>query len=132
MKPDVNLNLIRCGVLGMAILLGGALIATPAEAVAQTSSTAQPAAGSINGTVVDSEGEPVIGATVMVKGTTIGTATDIDGQFHIKAAPGQEVIIKGFGYETATIKVTSQKDYSVTLKLAAQSLDDVVVIGYGT
>ena len=40
MKPDVNLNLIRCGVLGMAILLGGALIATPAEAVAQTSSTA--------------------------------------------------------------------------------------------
>ncbi len=132
MKPDVNLNLIRCGVLGMAILLGGALIATPAEAVAQTSSTAQAAAGSINGTVVDSEGEPVIGATVMVKGTTIGTATDIDGQFHIKAAPGQEVIIKGFGYETATIKVTNQKDYSVTLKLAAQSLDDVVVIGYGT
>ena len=85
----------------------------------------------ITGTVVDAMG-PVIGASVVVKGTTNGVATDIDGNFSLNASPGQTLVISYIGYTTKEIKITSaQSTYNVTLEEDKKMLDEVVVIAYG-
>ena len=86
----------------------------------------------ITGTVVDATG-PVIGASVVVKGTSNGVATDFDGNFSLNASPGQTLVISYIGYLTKEVKVTSsQTNYKVTLEEDKQLLDEVVVVGYGT
>ena len=85
----------------------------------------------ITGTVVDATG-PVIGASVVVKGTSNGVATDFDGNFSLNASPGQTLVISYIGYLTKEVKVTSsQTNYKVTLEEDKQLLDEVVVVGYG-
>ena len=88
----------------------------------------------VSGTVVSAaDNEPLIGATVMVKGTTVGTATDIDGNFSIEAQTGKTLVISYVGYNTQELKVTgAQSGLTVSLKENSQVLDDVVVVGYGT
>jgi len=135
MKPRKNsqnfsvqmLKIVAFACLGGAFSSASAY-AEPLQAVAQAQTM------DIVGVVTDSEGEPLIGATVMVKGTTTGIATDIDGKFNIKAAPGQVLQISYIGYQSVEIKVASGRNNLGTIVLAsdAQSLDDVVVIGYGT
>jgi len=87
----------------------------------------------ISGTVVDNTGEPVIGATVMVEKSTLGTSTDIDGQFtlSVKSLPAT-LNISSIGYSSKTIKVTSTSPVDVVLEDNSAVLDEVVVIGYGT
>lgn len=104
------------------------------EAYAAPATPAENAAVSaIKGIVVDTEGEPVIGATIMVKGTDNGTSTDIDGRFALKAAASCELSVSYIGYEPQTVKVTpSDRDIRVVLRQAAANLDEVVVVGYGT
>ena len=86
----------------------------------------------ITGTVVDAMG-PVIGASVVVKGTSNGVATDFDGNFSLNASPGQTLVISYIGYLTKEIKITAaQSKYNVTLQEDKQLLDEVVVVGYGT
>jgi TonB-dependent SusC/RagA subfamily outer membrane receptor len=86
----------------------------------------------ITGTVVDAMG-PVIGASVVVKGTSNGVATDFDGNFSLNANPGQTLVISFIGYVTKEIKVTdAQTKYNVTLQEDKHLLDEVVVVGYGT
>ncbi|MCR5077174.1 MAG: TonB-dependent receptor [Prevotella sp.] len=82
------------------------------------------------GKVLDANGEPVIGATVMVKGTTNGTATDLDGNFTIAVDPGATLTISYVGYTTQEMRAAN--NMTVTLKEDAKMLNDVVVIGYGT
>lgn len=85
----------------------------------------------ITGTVVDAMG-PVIGASVVVKGTTNGVATDFDGNFSLDASPGQTLVISYIGYLSKEIRVTaSQNKYNVTLEEDKQMLEEVVVIAYG-
>ncbi len=85
----------------------------------------------ITGTVVDAMG-PVIGASVVVKGTTNGVATDFDGNFSLDASPGQTLVISYIGYLSKEIKITSaQSKYNVTLEEDKQMLEEVVVIAYG-
>lgn len=84
----------------------------------------------IRGTVFDSTGEPLIGATVMEKGSSNGTATDLDGQFSLKCKPGATLVISYVGCETAEVK--AEPGMKVTLKDAASSLDELVVVGFGT
>ncbi len=87
---------------------------------------------SIKGTVVDTEGEPLIGATVQVEGTSVGVSTDIDGNFVIRAAVGQTLLVSYVGYSPKKVKVTdSTADLRVELSLNAEMLEDVVVVGYG-
>lgn len=83
-----------------------------------------------NGTVVDETDEPLIGASVRVEGTTIGTTTDIDGNFFLKVPAGSEVVISYVGYIPLKIKDFSQKTF--VLKEDSQTLEEVVVVGYGT
>lgn len=85
----------------------------------------------ITGTVVDAMG-PVTGASVVVKGTTNGVATDYDGNFTLSANPGQTLVVSFIGYLSKEIKVTSGRShYEITLEEDRQMLDEVVVVGYG-
>ncbi len=85
----------------------------------------------ITGTVVDAQG-PVIGASVVVKGTTNGVATDFDGNFSLNANPGQTLVVTYIGYLDKEVKVTaSQSHYNITIEEDKQMLDEVVVIAYG-
>jgi len=82
----------------------------------------------ITGNVVDAEGEPVIGATVMEKGTTNGVITDIDGNFRIKVNAGATLVFTYIGYDTQ--ELPAESGMQVTLKEDATELAEVVVVGY--
>ena len=84
----------------------------------------------VTGIVTEQNGEPVIGATVMEKGTTNGVITDIDGQFKIKTAPGATLVFSYIGFLTQEIPAAA--DMRVTMKEDALSLQEVVVTGYTT
>jgi TonB-linked SusC/RagA family outer membrane protein len=87
----------------------------------------------IKGTVLDgSTQEPLPGATVQVKGTTRGTATDINGKFTVEASAGDVLVFSFIGYISEEVAVTNQTAVNVTLAPNIQSLDEVVVVGYGT
>lgn len=85
----------------------------------------------LKGVVLDEAGEAVIGATVMVEGTTNGTASDLDGAFTINVKKGDNLVISYIGYTTQTIKIEGQKEITINLKPDDQLLDEVVVVGYG-
>ncbi len=86
----------------------------------------------ISGTVKDATGTPVIGANVVVKGTTIGNVTDIDGRFNLEIPENATLTISYIGYLTQEIAVGNRSDLSIQLKEDSETLDEVVVIGYGT
>lgn len=86
----------------------------------------------IEGTVKDASGTPVIGATVMVKGTTTGTITDYDGNFSIDAQEGAVLEFSYIGYQSQQVKALAGKNLSIILKEDTEVLDEVVVVGYGT
>ena len=86
----------------------------------------------ITGTVVDNTGEPVIGANVVVKGTTLGSITDMDGKFTIEDVPSNGTLqISYIGYKSIEMPIGSQSDFKITLQEDSEKLDDVVVVGYG-
>lgn len=86
----------------------------------------------ITGTVLDKDGEPVIGANVVEKGTTNGTITGIDGTFSLSVSENSTLNISYIGYLPEEVKVGSKSQFSVQLKEDTQALDEVIVIGYGT
>lgn len=86
----------------------------------------------VNGTVKDENGEPIIGANVMVKGTTDGTVTDIDGHFSLNVKKGDLLEISYIGYLSSEIEIGNEQSLAVTLKEDTKTLDEVVVVGYGT
>ena len=86
----------------------------------------------ITGTVVDPNGEAVIGANVVVKGTTNGTITDMDGKFSLEVPEGAMLLVSYIGYGDYETKVGNQSNLSITLKEDSQALDELVVVGYGT
>lgn len=85
---------------------------------------------SLSGTVTDANGEPIIGASVIEKGTTNGIITDLDGKFKLIAKQGATLVISFVGYQTQEVKAT--KVMRIVLKEDAKVLDEVVVVGYGT
>ena len=86
----------------------------------------------ISGTVLDEEGQPIPGATVSVPGTSIGTATDLDGKYSISIPEGSSLIFSFIGFESQTIVVGNQTTIDIVLSQNAQALDEVIVLGYGT
>lgn len=85
----------------------------------------------ITGSVVDPTGLPIIGANVIVQGTTIGTTTDVKGAFTLDVPPKGAIQVSYLGYRTQTIALTGQTQYIVTLHENPTTLQDVVVVGYG-
>lgn len=84
----------------------------------------------VKGTVKDQMGEPIIGANVLVKGTTVGVVTNLDGQFELSAAKNSVLLISFVGFINQEVRVTG-KTLVVTLKEDTELLDEVVVLGYG-
>lgn len=118
----MNHNQIRKAflVLGTAAAL---LFAGSASAWAQNK---------ISGVVADEHGESLPGVSVMVKGTTTGAVTDIDGKFTLMAVPGDQLEVSFVGFQTEVIEVGKQTSFNIVLKEDSQFLDEVVVVGYGT
>lgn len=85
----------------------------------------------VTGRVVDSTGEPLIGATIMVEGTKDGTVTDIDGNFTINTTSKAKLVISYVGYTTQTILVGDKTTIDVTLKEVANTMNEVVVTALG-
>lgn len=85
--------------------------------------------GVIKGTVVDTQGEPVIGANVVAQGTSVGTITDIDGVFRLNVSPGTKLRISFIGYSDQT--VTAKNDMRVVLAEDATALQEVEIVAYG-
>lgn len=99
----------------------------------QTLSVARQIGKNISGVIVDETGQPIVGANVVEKGTTNGTVTDMDGKFSIHASSDKAILVVSYiGYVDREISVKGQKNWSITLKEDLHSLDEVVVIGYGT
>lgn len=101
--------------------------------VVATSLIAQQTGRTITGTITDDKGETIIGANVMVKGTTIGSITDIDGRFTLNNVPEDAILVISYiGYKEQTIKVGSQKDFSIQMKEDSELIEEVVVVGYAS
>ncbi|WP_140938524.1 SusC/RagA family TonB-linked outer membrane protein [Sphingobacterium lumbrici] len=82
----------------------------------------------IRGKVVDEQGQPIVGATLLIKGTKIGTSTDMDGNFKMqRIAPTQALIANSIGYHPAEVQVGAQKMVMVALRINAQEIEDVII-----
>lgn len=86
----------------------------------------------ITGRVVDENGQPAIGANVIVSGTTQGASADIDGKFTLSVKKNATLIVSYLGYKTQEVKVGTQTDFQIKLQPDANVMDEVVVVGYGT
>ncbi|HLU93201.1 MAG TPA: TonB-dependent receptor [Membranihabitans sp.] len=87
----------------------------------------------ISGTVMDNEGNPLIGVNIRVKGTDFGTATDADGAFYLEDVDEEAILVFSYiGYQTKEVSVAGNTSLTVTLLSDSQLLDEVVVVGYGT
>ncbi|MDE6796009.1 MAG: TonB-dependent receptor [Muribaculaceae bacterium] len=120
------------GGLCLALACGAGVVS--AYAVEPPAALAAPQKGAthkLTGTVYDQNNEPVIGASVMVKGTTIGTATDIDGKFTLNVPAKGTLIVSYVGYVAQEIPLNGQTELRVDLKEDTASLDELVVVGYG-
>ncbi|MFN8207698.1 MAG: TonB-dependent receptor [Bacteroidales bacterium] len=97
-------------------------------------STAAYSQRTVTGVVIDDvTGDPMIGATILIKGTTLGTTTDLDGKYSIEVAGSDAILVFSFvGSETQEIVVGDQQVINVRLLLSTKLLDELVVIGYGT
>ena len=85
----------------------------------------------VRGTVVDPSGEPLIGASILAAGTSVGTATDIDGNYAITVSPDASLVFSYVGYDPETVKVNGRTTINVTMKENSVMLNEVVAIGYG-
>ena len=86
----------------------------------------------VTGKVVDSKGEPVVGAGVQIKGTTTGVVTDLDGNFSVKTGANATLVISSIGYKTANVAVGNRNNFNIVLEDDSLFLDDVIVTGYNT
>lgn len=112
----ISLGLLATIALGLVV---------PVSASAQNLNT-------ISGTVVDEAGEPLIGASILVKDSRDGVITDLDGKYEFKVPAGTVLVVSYMGYISQEITVSSAGTYNVQLLPDADNLKEVVVIGYGT
>lgn len=127
MKNNYCLSFMLLALFGMSSLYSAK--AADRESVPSSQSTQQ--AKKITGKVVDTTGEPIIGASVLVKDAGTGAVTNIDGNFSVDAQVGSTLVISFVGYTSAEIKVGTGSVYNVTLKDDTQTLSEVVVTAMG-
>ena len=125
----MNQTFRKTALLVSAMALLGTGYSTNAHA-AGAPQEVQQATKKITGSVVDAMG-PVIGASVVEKGTTNGTVTDFDGNFALNVKPGATIVVSFIGFETQEIKVGNKDNFQITMKDDNAVLEEVVVVGYG-
>ncbi len=86
----------------------------------------------IKGSIKDAQGEPIVGASVMVKGTSTGTITGLDGDFSLNTSTSGTLVVSFVGFKTQEIPIQGKRFIPIELKEDTELLDEVVVIGYGT
>ncbi|HSI75416.1 MAG TPA: TonB-dependent receptor [Lunatimonas sp.] len=86
----------------------------------------------ISGTVTDGNGDPLPGATISVRGTSVGTVTNLDGKYSINAPEGSTLVFSYIGYASQSVEVRAQSTVDITLNEDQSSLEEIVVVGYGT
>ena len=122
------------GLLLVLIAGLGGLFSTPAMATAGTrdflfTAVAHP----VSGTVISDEGDPLIGVTVLVKGTSIGTVTDFDGKYSIELEDGSGTLVFSYtGYQAQEVAVNGRSVIDLTMSVDVTALEEVVVVGYGS
>ena len=131
MIKSIYSNLLPKAVL-LSVFLSPGYVISKAHANTDSISGIEQTNGKLSGRVIDAKGEPIPGANISVKGTTIGTITDMDGNFSIDVNPNQILTISFIGYETKTIPVSNQKTLNVVLQETVNQLDELVVVSYGT
>ena len=117
--------------VGVCSLMGG--VTCPQQAFAagpEVDAQAVQQQKRVTGTVSDAMG-PVIGASVVEKGTSNGAVTDFDGNFTLSVKPGATLVISYIGYVTQEVRVGNQSTFNITIQEDANSLEEVVVVGYG-
>jgi len=131
MTKSICSNLLPKAVL-LSVFLSPGYVISKVHANTDSIGGIEQTDGKLSGRVIDAKGEPIPGANISVKGTTIGTITDMDGNFSIDVNPNQILTISFIGYETKTIPVSNQKTLNVVLKETVNQLDELVVVSYGT
>lgn len=132
MKTDLLKN--NCKVLFSMLICSG-FIMSPVDMMAKDNFSTmriQQENVTVAGTVKDVNGEPIIGANVLVSGSIVGTITDIDGKFSLTAPRDAVLDISYLGYKSQRVKVVSGTPLTVVLKEDSEQLDEVVVVGFGT
>lgn len=86
----------------------------------------------IAGTVTDTQGEPLVGVTILIKGTSQGVVSDLDGKFQIEAEAGDILQFSSIGYVSQDIKADNKRSLNIVMAEDTEALDEIVVIGYGT
>lgn len=86
----------------------------------------------VRGTVMDTNGEPIIGAGVMIKGTTTGAETDLDGRFSFQGGESGTLVVSYIGYKDEEVQYTNKREMFIVMKEDTELLDEVVVVGFGT
>jgi len=105
-------------------------VPTTASASPDASLQAVQQSKTVSGVITDDMG-PVIGASILEKGTTNGTVTDLDGRFSLNVKPGATLVVSYLGYKTQEISVGNQSSINITMQSETTDLDEVVVVGYG-
>jgi hypothetical protein len=119
-------------VVGRMLLVFGLPETARSETVKGTvNGTQQSKGNTITGTVLDENGEPIPGTTIIVKGTTRGVITDMDGTFTIQATPENQLEVSYLGYQMLTVPVGNQTHISVTLEPQLNELDEVTIVAFG-
>ena len=119
------------GIMSVSLACAGPLFATSGYPFASVA-VVQQSVATVKGQVVDEKGEPIIGANVIVKGQSTGTITDIDGRFVLDTPKDAILQITYIGYVSQEVKVSGKKELNIILKEDTETLDEVVVVGYGT
>lgn len=120
-------RMLFSAVMASALVAGNPLSAFDGTGGAQWAQQAN----TVEGIVTDANGEPIIGASIVIKGTTNGTITDLDGKFSLPNATGT-LVISYIGYQTQEIALNGQKQLKVVMKEDSEMLEEVVVVGYGS
>ena len=135
MKRNVNVNAQNqpvAEVLDKVFDGTGVYYAMEGKNIMLMKKNAQQQDNKVTGVVKDANGDPIIGANVTVKGESIGTITDIDGRFILNAPSDAVLQITYIGYVAQDVKIDNRKEVVVTLVEDTETLDEVVVVGYGT
>lgn len=129
-----NCKCIKFGISFLAILLlhSGNIWGIPHVKADTPADRVRPAVIQVSGTVTSADGTPLIGGTVIVKGTQNGTITDNEGRYQIEASEGDILVFSYYGYRTKEVTVGASSTINVTMEADFANLDEVVVVGYGT
>lgn len=137
--PSLGLNAhndrkLACTVLALCLMGGTAMTAQATDSRGGQPSEAQQVANThrVSGTVLDENGDPMIGVSVVEEGTKAGVATDIDGNFTLNVRPGAVLHFSYIGYKPQTVRVGDRSNLEITMEPDSNMLDEVVTIGYGT